>query len=44
MHSRLEEDETETTEYESIAKNGITLINEIMNCLCLGIKSKKLRK
>ena len=34
MHSRLEEDETETIEYESIAKN------EIMNCLCLGIKSK----
>jgi len=44
MRSRLEEDETETIEYESIAKNGITLINEIMNCLCLGIKSKKLRK
>lgn len=44
MHSRLEEDETETTEYESITKNGITLINEITNCLCLGIKSKKLRK
>ena len=39
MHSRLEEDEIETTEYESIAKNGITLITEIINCLCLGIKS-----
>ena len=44
MHSRLEEDETEIAEYESIVKNGITSINEIMNYLCLGIKSKELRK
>jgi hypothetical protein len=44
LHSRLEENETETTEYESIAKNGITLKNEIMNCLWLGKESKKLRK